>query len=97
MCLTAADGGGSHIKICGYQYGSEGNVHGKGGGTGTRSLLLICDSTAGNLQTLLSPGPAGSQLLRKSSSPYLCPVDRCLGDLVAILNLVPAVNSKWLL
>lgn len=32
----------------------------------------------GSLQTLLSPGPAGSQLLRKSSSPYLWPKARSM-------------------
>lgn len=48
------------------------------GGMQTKSLLMICDSTGGSLQTLLSPEPAGSQLLTKSSSPYLWPKDRWL-------------------
>lgn len=77
MSLTAADDGNSNIKVCGYQCGSEGNVNGKLGHMGSESLL-ISDSTTGSLQTLLSPGPAGSQLLRKSSSPYLWPKARSM-------------------
>lgn len=77
MSLTAADDGNSNIKVCGYQYGSEGNVDGKLGHMGTKSLLF-CGSMTGSLQTLLNPRPAGSQLLRKSSSPYLWPKARSM-------------------
>lgn len=41
-----------------------------------RGFLSICASTAVRPQTLLGPGPAGSQLLRKSSFPDLRPKDR---------------------
>lgn len=81
MFLMAANGGGSHIKDCGHQFGSEGNVHGKLGGVGTHSLLLICNSTAGSLQTLLCPGLAGSQLPRKTVQRIYNPRTDALGTL----------------
>lgn len=40
MSLTAADDGNSNIKVCGYQYGSEGNVDGKLGHMGTKLVDL---------------------------------------------------------